>query len=74
MRIYLYLFGYDMICSKNLKEINMDNSHFRVFKNSDKDKIADLNNHQDIFMFHRCCMALEHASIKNMNYYPYIYG
>lgn len=25
------------------------------------------NNHQDIFLFHRCCKSLEQVSIWNMN-------
>jgi hypothetical protein len=62
------LCGRDMRFSKNPKEINsMDNAIFSVFFD-DEDKIADLNNHQDIFMLYFCCNALEYFSIKNMNY------
>ncbi|OEU14666.1 hypothetical protein FRACYDRAFT_241218 [Fragilariopsis cylindrus CCMP1102] len=58
--------GFGMHASKNLKEINMNNSRFIVYA-SDR-RISDLNNHHEIFMFHRCCKALERVSIRNMNW------
>ncbi len=33
------------------------------------DKFDDLNNYQDVFLFHLCTNALERVSIRNMNYY-----
>jgi hypothetical protein len=36
--------------------------------------IADLNNHNDIFMFHYCCNGLERVSIKNARYRDYAEG
>jgi hypothetical protein len=44
--------GYDICLSDHLKEINMDNSLFIVYY-ADKNRIADLSNHQEIFIFHR---------------------
>jgi hypothetical protein len=60
----IYLSGYDMRFSNNLKQISMDSSRFLYFE----DDIADLNNHQEIFMFHCCCKATEYVSIRNMKY------
>jgi len=57
------LSGYSMCSSSNLKEINMDNTVFYIY-----DRITDLNNHQDIFLFYNCCKALKCVSIKNMKY------
>jgi hypothetical protein len=59
--------GYDICLSDHLKEINMDNSLFIVYY-ADKNRIADLSNHQEIFIFHRCCKSLERVSIRNAKY------
>jgi hypothetical protein len=45
----------------------MDNSLFIVYY-ADKNRIADLGNHQEIFIFHRCCKSLERVSIRNAKY------
>ena len=63
---HYHVSGYEMQYPKNLKEINMNNSTFVVFV--DDRKISDLNNHHEIFMFHECCKALEHVSIRYMNW------
>jgi hypothetical protein len=61
-------YGSDMRHSKDLKAIYMDNAlSIRYFFSMDDEKIADLNNHQDIFLFHRCCKSLEHVLVWNMN-------
>ena len=57
------LSGYSMCSSKNLKEINMDDTVFYMY-----DGIADLDNHQEIFLLYQCCKALQCVSIKNMKY------
>jgi hypothetical protein len=59
------MWGYAMKASNNLKEIHMDNSKFHIWN---KITISDLNNHQDIFMFHECCKALERFSVRNIKY------
>ena len=56
--------GFDFRASKNLKEININNACFSVYGR----EITDLNNHHEIFMFHRCCKALERVSIRNMKF------
>jgi hypothetical protein len=53
--------------SNNLKEININNSYFWCYY-VDRDKFADLYNHQELFMFHHCCKSLERVSIRNMKY------
>ena len=50
--------------SNVLKEIFMDNTIFNS-KFDYRDKFDDLNNHQEIFMFHKCCKAIERVSIRN---------
>ncbi|OEU06584.1 hypothetical protein FRACYDRAFT_254282 [Fragilariopsis cylindrus CCMP1102] len=62
-----YISAYDMIFSKKLKEIYIDNSYFHG-DNQD----SDLNDHQDTFMFHYCCDALERVSIRNMRFMSYL--
>jgi hypothetical protein len=64
----IYLCGTRMRDSKNLKEINMDNAIFTPYYSTDEENLADFNNHQKIFLFHRCCKSLERVSIRNMNY------
>jgi hypothetical protein len=59
--------GYTMGMSNNLKEININNSYFWCYY-VDRDKFADLYNHQELFMFHHCCKSLERVSIRNMKY------
>jgi hypothetical protein len=59
------LSGWWMRFSNSLKEINMDNATFNVYEYN---KIWDLNNHQEMFMFHCCCNALERVSIRNPKY------
>ena len=63
---HTYLSGLAMKTSNNLKEIHMDNSNFIILWN--KDRFANLNKHQDVFIFHECCKALEHVSIRYMNW------
>jgi hypothetical protein len=58
--------GFGMHSAKNLKEIYMDSSVFCCFNN--QQKVLDLNNDHDIFIFHRCSKALERVSIKNAKY------
>jgi hypothetical protein len=66
----LSLCGFDMQNYKNLKEINMDNAHFKLrLYDDDNDKMADLKNHQETFIFHRCCNNLERVSIRDMVVY-----
>jgi hypothetical protein len=64
--------GFDMRYSNNLKEIIIDDSVFfcKDFIRGDENinKISDLVNHQDIFMFHHCCKKaapLERVSVRN---------
>jgi hypothetical protein len=53
--------------SKNsLKEIHMNNSNFAIWWITDR--FAALNNHQDIFIFYKCCKFLERVSIRNIKY------
>ena len=59
--------GIEMQASKNLKEININNSKFIVYNR----EISDLNNYPDIFMFHHCCKVLERVSIRNMHFINY---
>jgi hypothetical protein len=67
----ILLNGSVMRSFNNLKEIHMNNTSF-YWSGSD-DNIADLNNHQDIFLFHKCCKSLERVSIQNAKYsYPRI--
>ena len=63
---HTYLSGLAMKTSNNLKEIHMDNSNFIILWN--KDRFANLNKHQDVFIFHECCKALEHVSIRNIKH------
>jgi hypothetical protein len=50
-----------------LKEMYMDNTVFiPIFYY--RDKFDDLNNHQDVFIFHKCCKAIERLSIRNAEY------
>ena len=47
----------------------VDDSVFCYYNN---EKLLDLNNHQDTFLFHKCCKVLEQLSIhkpKNKNIY-----
>jgi hypothetical protein len=62
--------GEDMQHSNALKEIYMDNTMFILYFD-DRDKFADLNNHQEIFIFHKCCKAIERVSIRNTKYQTY---
>jgi hypothetical protein len=64
----IILDGIMMSSSNNLKEINMDNTSF-ICSGVKKAHFADLNNHQDIFLFHKCCKSLERISIQNAKYY-----
>ncbi|OEU23278.1 hypothetical protein FRACYDRAFT_233451 [Fragilariopsis cylindrus CCMP1102] len=64
---YFCVYGNEMQASKNLKEINMNNSNFVLFDC----KISDLNNYPDIFMFYHCCKVLERVSIRNMHFLNY---
>jgi hypothetical protein len=57
--------GRDMRHSNSLKEINLDNSRFICGDPYRKNPIEDLNNHQEVFIFHRCCKTLERVSICN---------
>ncbi|OEU09800.1 hypothetical protein FRACYDRAFT_248057 [Fragilariopsis cylindrus CCMP1102] len=56
-----------MRSSHNLKELYMDNTSFICYE---KEHLADLTNHPDIFLFHQCCKSLERISIQNAKYYP----
>jgi hypothetical protein len=60
------LSGHELNLFSRLKELHMDNS---VLFDLYADKFDDLNNHQDVFLFHLCTNALERVSIRNMNYY-----
>jgi hypothetical protein len=66
------LCGTCMSFSNNLKEITMDNSCFSLdFNTNNKDNFFDLSNHQDVYIFHKCCQAIERVSIRNMDYYSH---
>jgi hypothetical protein len=64
--------GNGMDYAKNLKEIYMDSSVFcynsLVFRCFNNQMLDDLNNHHNIFIFHKCCKSLERVSIKNAKY------
>ncbi|MGK3743924.1 MAG: hypothetical protein ACI90V_010783, partial [Bacillariaceae sp.] len=65
----IMLDGTDMSSSINLKEVDMDNSVFYYYYcDQQKDNMLDLNNHQEIFIFHHCCKMLERISIKNAKF------
>jgi hypothetical protein len=67
----VFLCGRGISRTSNLKEINMNNVKFHVI---DIAKMVDLNNHQEIFILHCCCKALERVSILNMKFQPYMFG
>jgi hypothetical protein len=52
----------------SLKEIHMDHISFYYDDIRHKNKFADLKNHHELFLFHKCCKAFERVSIRNMNY------
>ena len=60
--------GNNLRFCNNLKEIYVDHSSLNCIGSRQKDQISDLNNHHDIFMFHRCSKALERVSIRNMKF------
>jgi hypothetical protein len=60
------LSAFGMGFPSNIKEIYIDNSYFDAYENDELVRMADLNNHQDTFMFQYCCNALERVSIRNM--------
>jgi hypothetical protein len=66
--IRISLSGNEMSFCNNLKEIHMDHISFQYNDIRHKNKFADLKNHQEIFLFHKCCKAFERVSIRNMNY------
>jgi hypothetical protein len=51
----------------------MDNTVFCYYGDEEKDNMLDLNNHQEIFIFHRCCKMLEGISIKNAKFRDYCF-
>ena len=53
--------------SRYLKEIHMNNVVFCIHLR-DGNKMSDLNNHREMFIFHHCCKALERVSILNMKF------
>ena len=59
------LTGLAMSDSRYLKEIHMNNVVFCIHLR-DGNKMSDLNNHREMFIFHHCCKALERVSILNM--------
>jgi hypothetical protein len=62
-----FLDGHCMRFSNNLKEIIIDNACFfceRFVING----ISNLNNNQEIFLFHKCCKAIERVSIRNAGF------
>ncbi|OEU12886.1 hypothetical protein FRACYDRAFT_244160 [Fragilariopsis cylindrus CCMP1102] len=61
------LSAFGMGFTSSIKEIYIDNSYFDAYENDELVHMADLNDHQDTFMFHYCCNALERVSIRNMN-------
>ena len=70
----IFLDGNAMSSSMNLKEINMNNTVFYYYGDEEKDCMLDLNNHQEIFIFHRCCKILECNPIKNVKFTYYRFG
>jgi hypothetical protein len=67
----VYLDGCHMRSAKNIKEIIMDDSVFYYFSNRDiLDKMSDLENQRDTFIFHYCCKVLERVSIRNAKWHP----
>ncbi|OEU07208.1 hypothetical protein FRACYDRAFT_251548 [Fragilariopsis cylindrus CCMP1102] len=60
--------GSNMRFCNSLKEIYMDHSSNNYLGSRQKDKISDLNNHHEIFLFHYCCKALERVSIRNLRW------
>lgn len=64
-----FMNGISMKNSENsLKEIVMDDSSFNCHPLFRAEVMSDLNNHPNIFLFHRCCKSLERVSIRNARY------
>jgi hypothetical protein len=65
---YVFLNGYGMISSNNLKAIYMDDSNLSI---PNKEEISNLNNpaFNNRFIFHYCCKTLERVSIRNTKWY-----
>jgi len=60
--------GLGMELSTNLREIHMDNTVFHCGPYLTNYKFADLNNHQEVFIFHGCSKSLERVSMRNMKF------
>merc|ERR1711971_1210763 len=58
--------GEDTKHANNLRVLIVDDS---VFLGNDIEKLSDLNNHQDFFLFHLCCKVLERVSFRKAKYY-----
>ena len=64
--------GHDMEYARNLKEINMDDSNFKICFGQQEEKMSDLNNHPSIYIFYACwSTVLERVSIRNAKYQIY---
>jgi hypothetical protein len=55
--------GHTMRFTNNVKEIIMDDSLFCVHEMDER--MSNLEYHRDMFIFHRCSMALERVSIRS---------
>ena len=65
--------GYHMPSSHNLKEIDFDNCSFDFYNldNDEKERMIDLNNHPDVFLFYKFCSKfLERVSIRDADHIP----
>jgi len=64
------LHGFGLGFARNLKEINMDDSNFKIMLEQEEEEMSDLNNHPTIFIFHECgSTVLERVSIRNAKYH-----
>ena len=65
-----YLDGTHIKYAANLKEINMDDSNFKIVLGQEEEAMSDLNNHRTIYIFSECkSQVLERVSIRNAKYH-----
>jgi len=61
----IYVNGQDMKRAHNLRVLIVDDSLFKTYNN---EKLSELIDHQDTFLFHKCCKVLERVSIRKAKY------
>jgi len=61
------LSGFNMNSANNLKEIMMDDSVFYCNSNA-IERMSDIVNHPNDYMFHYCCKVIERVSIRGAKY------